>query len=741
MSAPPPSNQAPGPKTPTGEWPAVLGDFELLERIGQGAMGTVFKGRQRSMDRLVAVKVLRPALAGDAAYVERFFREARAAARLSHPNIVLAITVGEDHGFYYFVMEYVQGHTVSLLLKAGPLEEHRALEMALQIARALDYAWSHERIVHRDIKPGNILITPSGAAKLADLGLAHEATIEEEGTLEAEGKIMGTPQYIAPEQIQRRADLDVRCDLYALGATLFHMVTGRPPYDGATTKSVLAKHLHEPVPDPCDLRPELGDGTAHIIGKLLAKDRDERYPDAAALVADIEAVLRGERVGPRLVAPPRIRRVPRSRSVSSASAIIGFVLVLILIVLVVVAIQNLMESDGPGGPRDGRGRNLVPPPPVDPRQAAAEKAWAEAEAYATTHAADFPGILARLREIERLYPGTPFAERASDLRRQTEVHAERKAQEAFDALVRRAEALVGETRYADAIGLFGKAPAGLESAGWRGKLAAARAAIERKAMAAFRAALARGDALAGRGDFDAAVRAYEGAGLSLPDAWRAEAAERIAAARQGKKDLGDKAKAQAEAAELGLLADLMALYRARKYDEAVEFLKGRVENAPAAYRDELTRELAEAAKLQDLWALAERGARRMIGQPFTIRGIQGELIAVKGGKLSIRSPGGLFHDEVKNATTDQILGFVLPELNSLEAPMAAARFLTAEGDMDGAEKRLAPLADKLAEAAALHARIQRLKAARKSRESPESGESKPTSSHSRDSLDSRSAIR
>ncbi|HUT34374.1 MAG TPA: serine/threonine-protein kinase, partial [Planctomycetota bacterium] len=244
------ASQAPNAKPPGADRPPVVGDFELLDRIGQGAMGTVFRARQRSMDRTVAVKVLLPRLAGDAAYVERFFREARAAARLNHPNIVLALTVGEDRGYYYFAMEYVEGHTVSLLLKAGPLEERRALEIALQIARALDYAWSKERIVHRDIKPGNILITPKGVAKLADLGLAHEATLEEAGAPEADGKILGTPFYIAPEQILRRPDLDVRCDLYALGSTLFHMVTGHTPFEGGSTKAILARQLHEPAPDP-----------------------------------------------------------------------------------------------------------------------------------------------------------------------------------------------------------------------------------------------------------------------------------------------------------------------------------------------------------------------------------------------------------------------------------------------------------------------------------------------------------
>lgn len=697
--------QAPSPKPPGADGPPVLGDFEILDRIGQGGMGTVFKARQRSMDRLVAVKVLRPALASDAAYVERFWREARAAARLSHPNIVLAITAGEDHGYYYFVMEYVEGHTVGLLLKAGPLAEQNALRITLQIARALDYAWSKERIVHRDIKPGNILITPDGTAKLADLGLAHEVTLEDEDAFGADRKILGTPHYIAPEQIQRRPDLDVRCDLYALGATLFHMVTGRAPFEGRNTKALLNKHLREPAPDPRELRPELSDGLARILQKLLAKDRDDRYPDAKNLAADIEAVLRGESLGVKPLPPPRLR-YSAARSSNLAPSIVGTLLLVFgLIVLVVIAFRALT---GPPEPPKGR-RDPTPRerPPEDPRLQAAERAWRAAESYAQAHPADAPGAIARLRDVESVYPGTPAAESALTLRHQLEADLERSNKEALAALVARAEALVAETRYADALALFDKLPPGLAAKGWRERAAAARAAAEKQAREAFLAALARGDTLARSGQTDEAVRAYEAAGAALPDSWRAEVAQRIADARRAQKELAERARAEREVARLRLLGELMDLYRARKYDEAAERLKGLIETAPAETREELKAELAEVAKLQDLWARTDRGASRMVGQRFVIRGIQGELVAVKGTRLTIRTPGGSFSEEIRNLNADQILALVLPELTSLEGPVAAARFLIAEGNLEAAAKRLQPLGDVRSDVVALRARLQR----------------------------------
>lgn len=713
MSEPNAASQAPSTPPPGGSQPPLVGDFELLERIGQGAMGTVYKARQRSMDRLVAVKVLHPRLAADAAYVERFFREARAAARLSHPNIVLALTVGEDNGYFYFAMEYIEGHTVSLLLKPGPLEERRALEVTLQVARALDYAWSQERIVHRDIKPGNILITPDGTAKLADLGLAYEATLEDQSAAAPDGKILGTPCYMAPEQILRRADLDVRCDLYGLGATLYHMVTGRPPYEGQSSKAILTKQLHEPAPDPLALRPELSPNTARIIRKLMAKDRDDRYEDAKALAADLEAALRGHAPAPRHVPAPRVRRLPPRQQSLAGPLILTLAIILAIIALAIVAISSLRPRDAPRR-TDGPGKERVvpplPPPPTPAHEAAAELAWKDALAFAEANPTDPAGVLGRLRDIERRFRGTTWAAEAARRRAALEADLEAKGKEALRDLVGSAEALVAEGRHADALALFDKPPA-LAAPDWPERLAAARSALERKAREAFNAAIAQADAQAAKGDFDAAVKAYEAAAVTAPAAWAGEAVAKVAEARRRQTEAAERAQARREATLLRTLAEAARLYRERRYGEAAAMLKERGDAAAPDLRDDLARELAEAQKLLEFWSRAQQGANRFIGRQFTIRGISGELVSIQNGRLTIRSPGGSFSEEMRNLATDQILSLALPEYTVLDAPLAAARFLLAEGRAADAAARLKAARGNEAEAAALAARAQRFEAA------------------------------
>lgn len=281
-----------------------VGGYEILSKLGQGGMGAVFKARQISLNRIVALKILPPRLAKNREYVERFFREALSAARLSHQNIVQAIDAGEAGGYYYFAMEYVDGQPVSRLLKGGqPLPERQALEIARDIARALAHA--HEaHIIHGDVKPANILLASDGTAKLADLGLAREARGAESCAAQP-GSTLGTPDYIAPEQVRGETNLDGRCDIYALGATLFHMLVGRPPYAGGTGDVVMAKHLSEPVPDAYRENPSVSKAASLIAWKAMVKERERRYQTARAMLRDIEAVLDGRKTLGRAARPPK----------------------------------------------------------------------------------------------------------------------------------------------------------------------------------------------------------------------------------------------------------------------------------------------------------------------------------------------------------------------------------------------------------------------------------------------------
>ncbi len=266
--------------------------YELISRIGQGAMGTVFKAKQVSMDRVVAIKVLSPRYSKDRTFVERFLREARAVAKLNHENIITGIDVGEANGHHYFVMEFVDGAPVTSLMKRdGRLDEQRCLRIAIQVARALSHAHKNG-IVHRDIKPENVMLTAAGAAKLCDLGLAKQTKGDAEVTMD--GTSVGTPNYISPEQARGEDKIDIRSDLYSLGASLYHMAVGAPPFSGANPMVVMTKHVTD-FPEPPKKRcPALSEGYSNLVMKLMQKRREDRPQDPEALIQDLERLLNGE---------------------------------------------------------------------------------------------------------------------------------------------------------------------------------------------------------------------------------------------------------------------------------------------------------------------------------------------------------------------------------------------------------------------------------------------------------------
>ncbi len=274
--------------------------YQILTKLGAGAMATVFKARQISLDRMVAIKVLPRKLSENAEYVERFYKEGKAAASLNHANIVQAFDVGEAGGFHYFVMEYVEGHTLYDELQTDKVfSESDALGVIIQIARALEHAHS-QGIIHRDVKPKNIMISTEGIAKLADMGLAREAGDLQAAQAEA-GKAFGTPYYISPEQIRGEIDIDFRADIYSLGATLYHLVTGRVPFEAPTPAGVMHKHLKEPLVPPDHINTALSSGMGQLVEVMMAKDRSRRYRSTSDLLIDLEAVSAGQ-------APPQAHK-------------------------------------------------------------------------------------------------------------------------------------------------------------------------------------------------------------------------------------------------------------------------------------------------------------------------------------------------------------------------------------------------------------------------------------------------
>lgn len=271
---------------------AQIPGYKILGKLGAGAMAVVYKGKQLSLNRSVAIKVLPRRFSENPEYVQRFYKEGQAAGKLNHPNIVQAIDVGEAGGYYYFVMEYVEGKTIADDISNGHIfGEQEAIEIIIQVCHALQHAHAHG-LVHRDVKPKNIMINTQGIVKLADMGLARETT-DIEAAQSEEGKAYGTPYYIAPEQIRGKIDIDGRADIYGLGATFYHMVTGRVPFTGEDSSEIMKRHLREKLIPPDHINTSLSAGVSEVIEIMMAKRREDRYNNVEELLLDLEALRQG----------------------------------------------------------------------------------------------------------------------------------------------------------------------------------------------------------------------------------------------------------------------------------------------------------------------------------------------------------------------------------------------------------------------------------------------------------------
>jgi serine/threonine-protein kinase len=268
-----------------------LGNYELVAKLGQGAMGAVYLAKNPE-GRDVALKLLPPNLAQDQEFLERFRREARAASKLSHPNIVAALDVGFADKYHYIAMEYVDGPNLEVVLKKkGRLNIAEILRVAQDVASALTEAEKHG-IVHRDIKPANILMNSKGVCKLTDMGLSSASAGDQRVTMA--GFAVGTPFYISPEQARGEMNVDTRADIYSLGATLYHLCTGTLPFPGTNPVVIMTQHISE-RPQPAHLRePSVPKHLSQLLEKMMAKDPAARPQNAAELKEDLERCARGE---------------------------------------------------------------------------------------------------------------------------------------------------------------------------------------------------------------------------------------------------------------------------------------------------------------------------------------------------------------------------------------------------------------------------------------------------------------
>jgi serine/threonine-protein kinase len=329
----------------------IAGRYELEKLVGSGGMSNVFRAHDRLLERTVALKILHEQYTRDDDYVERFRREARAVAKLAHPNIVTVIDRGEQDGRQFIVFEYVDGQNLKELTRSGPLEVHEAIGLTLQVARALSFA--HDRgLVHRDVKPQNVLLNEDGQAKVTDFGIARSLDVH--GVTQT-GTVLGTSDYIAPEQA-RGQKVDPKTDIYSLGAVLYELLVGEVPFAGDNFVAVAMRHVNEPVPSVLDARPDCPARLDLAIQRAMAKDPDDRFQSMDELVAELEACLaeldgRSDE-GATMIVPPA--RPPRRRAGSRRRRTLPVTPVLIVLAgaLVAVGAFLLLRDDGT--------RNILP---------------------------------------------------------------------------------------------------------------------------------------------------------------------------------------------------------------------------------------------------------------------------------------------------------------------------------------------------------------------------------------------
>ncbi len=486
--------------------------YRLIEMVGRGAMGTVWRAFQLSMQREVAIKILSPELVADEVFTNRFLNEAKAMGKLRHAHIVSALDAGRANGVYYFVMDYVDGRTLDVVLRSeGKMPATKAMRIGAQIAHALDYAHS-KGLVHRDVKPGNIIVDDSGVAKLCDLGLARPR-----GAAGPGGRAEGTPFYISPEQARGDAKIDHRTDIYSLGASLYHMVTGEPPFRGEDIHQTMRLHIKGVLTPVRERNPEVEEGFAAVIEKMLEKDPEKRYQTAAEAAADLEAVKVGQK--PRLGRKPFLAELMAHKFfLPGAIASVGVILFLIL----VLALSGPTTGDGkkPGDSEKGghefatSRRNEKRPPPEEkpPVEAPPERPGPDLEAQ-------------RLLEESR--------RKVADLLR------ELAGPENLEALVLKLEGLLAEYDGTAAQSLLER-----ELAKYKARLAAKRKVDEAKK------ALEEIETLIAAGDFAGASE--KASALSVPRQLRKRLSElRASILPANQKALDDLEKKAADLAERG----------------------------------------------------------------------------------------------------------------------------------------------------------------------------------------------
>jgi serine/threonine-protein kinase len=511
-----------------------IGGFELLQKIGEGGMGTVWKARQISLDRIVALKLLSPEFSESAEFISRFRNEARAAAILTHRHIVQVYDAGKADDANYLAMEHVEGKSVRALVDVkGKMSETEALDIVLPVATALRYAFEKAQLIHRDIKPENILIDNDGVVKLCDLGLAKIITGPESLKLTRSGMTLGTPFYLSPEQAEGR-DLDARSDIYGLGATLYHMVTGRAPFGDEATAVAMMKQVKETVPDPRQVQPQLSEAICMVMEKMMAKNRQDRYQNWAELISDLQLVRIGRHPVNARVQPGRSTMLRRENSlpaertprpvetgpiiVVETKGVTVTPLMWLGIVMIVLSMIGSVVLFVLSERRERELRAQLDTKTAVAQADAAARAYYEAVEFARTHPLDYDEVTGRFTRVRTVYAKTEFAAQAAEQADQWEKRgAEAKRQRARQQAAARAAREAAARREAEARSKAEKDEAERKAAlaaketEEKRRAAEEAARIRQAAQAAYNEFCPAWLALLGRRDYTAALQSAQAA--------------------------------------------------------------------------------------------------------------------------------------------------------------------------------------------------------------------------------------
>lgn len=650
-----------------------LGPYLVQKKIGQGGMGAVYLALDTRDNRLVALKVLVPSLTSDPIFIQRFEREARVASVIDHPKVVKCYETGQEQNFRYMALEYVEGGDVLSLLKEGPLSEPKATQIALDVAEGLAAAHAAS-ILHRDIKPQNILIHKDGSAKLADLGLARA---EDDSTITQMGMVVGTPHYMSPEQALNNKDVDMRSDIYAFGATLYHMVCGKPPFEGATAVVVLEMHLKSQIPSPKEVVPGLSDGICHIIAKCMAKKKEGRYQTTADLLEDLQRVQNGQEPASEVLDPGdstirmlSIKKIvearkekklkgaaPGTRRRSPLAKALGVIALTLASCL--GAWLLFFNSHPPVKSGHEEASPVKKPVVLDSQQKANSQRlkdlYANVLKYAQENPEQYTLIIEKLNAFESEAQGTPWVPRAQEERKKVETRLKERASQTLENIQKQMINLTSRDALAEAFRLLESFPDHLMPGLPKDKLPELRKFLEAQAIQWFQRETREAEELVKNEKFAEARALYQRVdALRFP--FLLELVKlKIQEIQELESAAVEREKGNLEKEYEKIFVEVVALARDRKYELALRALDELArQDKYKPLSDRMPHDRSEIQGLKTVWDRAMAALPGMVGKPFSIKGIQGTLKEVQGGRLVFSTGEHEFSHLVQALKTKEI---------------------------------------------------------------------------------------